>query len=408
MKKLLILLILVTFTVCFSSIRSYSDYGAAPLFIPGIRALGMGGAFLALADDQNAFFYNPAGISQRVSASFSFLDNRLLLNANSYAFGSQVADAFLNPNDPEAQLFDPENPEELLNYINDNMLNRTFRFYGGSPANLSFISPPLGYFSIGIGIFLSSINVETRMTTVGIGFPNVNLTANIDSAIIIPIAYSLGDNVILGASAKAINRNRIVVENTSLVDFLDFETGEFMSFPNALLGWGYGFDAGVLLHLGSQFTIGATMKDIGGTKITYTHEIESEEPYDTSKLATHVEETIPSRINAGIAYVFSNEQLPMGDNVTFTAQYDDITGETEEVDRGVIVMRWKNLHVGLELAWNILSLRLGLNEGYVTAGFGVFLGPLKFDYAYYGEEVGLYADDESQFNHFISLAVRFN
>ncbi|MCL2334992.1 MAG: hypothetical protein FWC57_02895 [Endomicrobia bacterium] len=36
-----------------------------PIMIKGIRPMGMGGAFTAIADDENAVFYNPAGISQR-------------------------------------------------------------------------------------------------------------------------------------------------------------------------------------------------------------------------------------------------------------------------------------------------------------------------------------------------------
>src|SRR3989338_7925440 len=34
-----------------------------PLFYQGLRPLGMGGAFTAVADDENAIFYNPAGMN---------------------------------------------------------------------------------------------------------------------------------------------------------------------------------------------------------------------------------------------------------------------------------------------------------------------------------------------------------
>jgi hypothetical protein len=33
--------------------------------IKGLRQVSMGGAFIAISDDENAFFYNPAGITQR-------------------------------------------------------------------------------------------------------------------------------------------------------------------------------------------------------------------------------------------------------------------------------------------------------------------------------------------------------
>ena len=34
-----------------------------PVLFRGVRPLGMGGAFLALSDDENALFYNPAGLN---------------------------------------------------------------------------------------------------------------------------------------------------------------------------------------------------------------------------------------------------------------------------------------------------------------------------------------------------------
>ncbi len=400
MKNILMFFVVVALALCCLSIPAYSDYGAAPLFIPGIRAMGMGGAFLALADDHNAFFYNPAGISQRVSPSFSFFDISLLINANSYSFCSSLVESYIG----EQPFY--QDPAQLLTYVNENMLNKKFNFYSGLPANLSFISAPIGYFSVGIGLFLSSINMTGSVTTES-GLPNISVTANMDSAIVIPIAYAIGDNIILGASAKVINRIKLIdIEDTSIIDFYNFTSGELMHFPNSLFGWGYGFDAGVMFHLGDQLTLGATVKDLAGTKINYTDEV-GRAPIRLIDI-TNTTEEIPPRLNLGIAYVFSNEQLPMGDNVTFTAQYNDLTGRLEEVDRGTIKLRWKNIHAGIELAWNMLSIRAGLNQGYVTAGLGFFLGPMKIDYAYYGEEVGLYAADQVQINHFFSCAVRFN
>ena len=38
--------------------------GPAAPFLPGIRPLGMGNAFVAVADDRNALHYNPAGLAR--------------------------------------------------------------------------------------------------------------------------------------------------------------------------------------------------------------------------------------------------------------------------------------------------------------------------------------------------------
>ena len=43
------------------AVDSYAK--AYPVLHRGVRPLGMGGAFTAVADDENALFYNPAGLS---------------------------------------------------------------------------------------------------------------------------------------------------------------------------------------------------------------------------------------------------------------------------------------------------------------------------------------------------------
>ncbi len=78
MKKLILSLITIS-TVLFSSSQVYAVSEAAVLFLqisPGARAAGMGEAFVALADDATAVFWNPAGLG--------FLEGRelTLMHAN--------------------------------------------------------------------------------------------------------------------------------------------------------------------------------------------------------------------------------------------------------------------------------------------------------------------------------------
>jgi hypothetical protein len=52
----------------------------------------------------------------------------------------------------------------------------------------------------------------------------------------------------------------------------------------------------------------------------------------------------------------------------------------------------KRLHMGVELELPlILSLRLGLNQGYLSYGLSVDLWALKLDFAAYTEEAGAHA-----------------
>lgn len=50
---------------------------------------------------------------------------------------------------------------------------------------------------------------------------------------------------------------------------------------------------------------------------------------------------------------------------------------------------YKNLHLGSEFKWKALAARLGVSQGYLTAGFGVDLWLFQVNVATYAEELGL-------------------
>ena len=54
---------LLVATVCLVSVLGRADGSAFTIYELGVRAMGMGGAFAAIADDGSALFYNPAGIA---------------------------------------------------------------------------------------------------------------------------------------------------------------------------------------------------------------------------------------------------------------------------------------------------------------------------------------------------------
>ena len=71
MKKILSYLLTALFV--FAAMLQTVAASEPQVFIRGIRPLGMGGAFTAIADDQNAVFYNPSGITQRQGGLFTLI-----------------------------------------------------------------------------------------------------------------------------------------------------------------------------------------------------------------------------------------------------------------------------------------------------------------------------------------------
>ena len=62
-KKMAVALFVLAFAL--SNLYAWDANKEERIMVKGIRPMGMGGAFTAIADDENAVFYNPAGISQR-------------------------------------------------------------------------------------------------------------------------------------------------------------------------------------------------------------------------------------------------------------------------------------------------------------------------------------------------------
>jgi hypothetical protein len=63
-----------------------------PRFYRGVRPLGMGDAFTALADDENAIFYNPAGLSRIDTLTFGVVNPLLEISADSIDLAYDIDD----------------------------------------------------------------------------------------------------------------------------------------------------------------------------------------------------------------------------------------------------------------------------------------------------------------------------
>jgi long-subunit fatty acid transport protein len=68
-------IIIITMVLCNASgVWAQKDAAQEPLLLyRGVRPMGMGNAFEAIADDINALHYNPAGIAQTDEKLFEFL-----------------------------------------------------------------------------------------------------------------------------------------------------------------------------------------------------------------------------------------------------------------------------------------------------------------------------------------------
>ncbi len=296
----------------------------------GARAMAMGGAFTAIADDATAAFWNPAGLA-RFSSLQAYPEDWQMIFMHSERFG------------------------DLVDY---NYFSAVFPLRRGESGwGITFIH--LGIDDIPIipwepGMIGNSDGDDRFEREIGeyINFDYTDFpmeSAN-DFALFASYAQRLGFGSV-GASVKLIRNDQV--------------TG--------VSSFGIGLDFGFLRHdLWRNLLVGAKLQDATGTYISWS---------------TGKREFIYPALKVGLAYPFFIERL---DSRLIGAVDGDFRFENRRAAAQFWIGRASaDFHVGAELVIrDIVSLRGGLDMGRPTAGAGIVLndfGPwgisLGVDYA---------------------------
>ncbi len=398
MKKYLYILCaaLSIFFAAGTGIAGAADESQA--FIRGIRPLGMGGAFVAVADDQNAVFYNPAGLTQRQGNLFTLFELPINITNDMIDFYN-----FYKDNENDLKNFNnlsASRQADLINRINNNVVSLKAGLRTGLP-NLSYLlsSRSLVW---GAGLF-NQEDIRFRFNRSIV--PSVTLQGSADVIAAAPIAYRFSEvpylpgSVSVGATMKYIARGKIEEIDKSVLALEDFS-------PQLQWGKGLGADLGAIYHYDQQWNFGLQVTDVGGTKISYD-KVNAEQG-NLEKPA--YDGLIKTQWNVGTMYVPSKVYFWPGryinthDRLILAADVRDFASSDERVTDATF---WKKLHMGGELRWGPMSLRGGFSSGYPAFGAGIrvpYLG-LRADYAFWGDELGRYAGQIPEWNHQITVAL---
>ena len=371
-----------------------------PVFIRGVRPLGMGGAFVAIADDQNAFFYNPAGITQRQGSMFTLFELPVSISNDSLDFYN-----YYNDNKDALQNFDKQTllkKQQIINDITTTVTKYRTEVLLGFP-NVSYLSSGQQSVAWGFGVFdQADLGFQFKP---GIIIPNLNYFGNVDAVAALPLAhrfdslpYDVPGKLSVGANLKyiaraAVNETKSVLE----LDNISIDTQ---------LGRGYGLDLGTLYQPNTRWNFGLQITDLGGTSISYdAFNATSTQPGKDAYTSM-----IYSQWNLGAAYIptkiyyWPGKYIHSKDRIIFAADIRNVLSSDERVFSDYF---WTKLHLGAELRWGPLSLRGGFNQGYPTFGVGAripYLG-LRLDYAYWSDELGSFAGQIPETRHQITIAM---
>ncbi len=295
----------------------------------GARAMGMGGAFTALADDATASFWNPAGIA-RVPSMLGL------------------------PHDWEVTLMHSERFGDLIDY---NFVSAVFPLsHGESGWGLTFIHMGIDDIPItpGVAEMVSNSDgddiFEPREGEGLINYRDFPLESANDFALFLSYAQYVKFGAV-GGTVK-------LLRNDQITDVSSF---------------GIGLDLGLIMHdLWRRLSLGVKLQDATGTYISWS---------------TGKKEFIYPTLKVGLAYPLPLNR--MNSTLVLAVDGDFRYENLQSVSQLWIGRASLDVHLGAELVIReIVALRGGLDMGRPTAGAGFILqkfGPwdmtLGLDYA---------------------------
>lgn len=327
--------------------------------------LGRGNTGIAIADDEEAIFYNPAGVafgkgiykktvlaSPMVQMSQATKDVARRLGAENADTLETVRDAVGKPNH-----FGMSNFSGII------FRRAAFGLIAQSNADLiAFKDPDQGALEV--------VRAEVDQT----------------SGATFTVAESFGKGLFfVGMTGKYLMRGKGAIEaSTSEIDSIKEKmsnTNEFMG-----IGSGAGADLGLMFQSGGRVNtaVGITINDIGKTSII---------PQEKTTLDLDLTQTI----NVGVAI----EPATHSSRLRLLADYRDVAGQA-------IPNPYQRVHLGGELTvFDIIGVTGGLNQGYGTAGFYVDARLLRLDLGFYTQEVGTRMGTRPDTRYFVQIKAGF-
>jgi hypothetical protein len=332
----------------------------------GIRPTGMGNAFIALADDANALFYNPAALARIKGVHVNLLNFTQGVDSTDTLsrFGNAIFDGKYNNlirQDTEFLRFDFMPTVVVPNF------------------GVSIFNQGQGFFDM------------RNVTTSGI-----EVAAHNDVGILAGFAIPFGDYFSIGFSAKGFQRTGVDASMTpdEIIAAAGINIDSFLTniYDNlkefAGTGWAVGLNAGALVRIptldrNAKFTLAATVDDIGDTSFT--------------KLSDSAPRSVRHSYNLGAAY--SKE---IGKNLRV-----NLTTDLRHIFDSIPFM--KQFHFGAELRHKIWAIRTGLYQGYPTGGFSIEFPPhTRLHFSTYSVEIGSKLWERQHRWYLLQLVVGFN
>ncbi len=366
--KFLALLILVTFQI-------HALQG--PRYL-STRALGMGNAFVALSDDYNGLFYNPAGLSYMNST----LDAGAAFKLDMGDFFGLAGDAINIAGQHANSLGNMDSMANDDAIVDDLMLFDRRPVYFGSMPEMHFAAhsqDPSLPLTIGAAWFLSS--QADFLLDKGIYLPGAVGGIRTDLAFLAAGAMEIMPRWSIGIAPEVATFARIeqAINLEAYQSAADTLTAQLNRQRSRIYHPGFGLG----LNVGTIYELIPTELRVGF-------------------VANHLflsmdDQAVHPKFSVGLAYlpgIFKNQGLLRYLNLAL--DYEDITSSRPALSR---------LNVGTEMNMNLAQIRTGLKGGYPCFGLALNLAILQMEFVSWADELGLYTGQWEQRHYLINFRI---
>jgi hypothetical protein len=355
LKPQILLLVFPLLTAVGLALAAESARAELPMGWTSVRALGMGNAYTAVADDADALMYNPAMLAKVKGVHWRVMNPRVGID---------------NPNNVQLAGKLTDQSTDVATKINSLYGSNIWTGGGG----MSAVTVP--YFGFG-----AYVNTEAGIKAQSPPYAHIDTNYYFDYGATLGFALPLiPEFVAIGVSTRSVNRTGTtggIGPATLAQNDINALTNEFKRRGSA-----FAVDSGIIFTAPGPIapTVSFVYRNMGYT--TFSHQEGAGSP-----------PSIAPEMIAGAAFKID---LPL---ITITPSIDyRYIGQN--------VATGNNLGLGVEVALPLIDLRAGMNQGYYTAGLGLDMGLIRADVATWAVELGAYPGQEADRRYMAQLTIQ--
>ncbi len=388
LKKIKYIFLFTFFLTCSHGLYS-NAFGQARIaldnellsIVRSVEALGMGGAYYSKSNNKYAAFYNPAGVARVKKNSIEYLPITLGVDSDALSSLNSVSNII------DAAGGDTSDPQVI-----DSSINSILDVFMGNFVTIGPISffPAYTIKGLSIGLFstttLKAIAFNPAVT-------ELQAVARSDNGLTATFGYNFlrNDALSFGVSFKALLRAQ-VDQTYTVFDLTDIIVNQKQIFGDIIddlfengLAFGAFASVGIIYDLPflrSEIAprIAVSLNDVG-----YLFRLNE----------SNVDAINPSmNVALGISPSYYNT-IKSDIMIDFTDLFFLNSNDTSIL---------KRINIGAEVIFiDTYALRVGIHQGYPTAGAGLNFKYFSLNYAFYTEELGYEVGEYRDFRHIIEI-----